>query len=135
MHRSTAPGQSFSPFFAFSLPPRAEPVGQTVFILRRFALFDAADKSNSCILPPHPRSLTPSLSLSRSSLLRQLLSLPFCCFGAASFSIDFRGFARPTRRLLRSFSIFGLCCTYYLCSLLLLLLLLLLRRFFVRSDP
>lgn len=99
MYRSTAPGQSFSPIFRIFIAPARAASRQTVFILRRFALFDAADKSNSC--SPLPFSLSFSVSL--SSLVGQLLSLPFCCFGAASFSIDFRGFARPTRRLLRCF--------------------------------
>lgn len=76
---------------------------------------------------------------------------PFVPFGAASFSIDFRGFAAKQSRGAKAnstcpsllcvcvffSSIFGQCCTYDLCSLLLLLLLFLLlpRRFFVRSDP
>lgn len=90
-HRSTARAKFF-PFFAFSLPLPLSPhpasaachaaSRQTVFILRRFALFDAADKSNSCS-PPLP-------------ILPSPLG-PFCSSGAASFSIDFRGFAAKQR--------------------------------------
>lgn len=89
-HRSTARAKFF-PFFAFSLPPPASPAAchvasrQTVFILRRFALFDAADKSNSCS--------PPALSHPPPSPWE-----PFVPFGAASFSIDFRGFAAKQSR-------------------------------------
>lgn len=57
------PGQSFFHFSHFHCTPLPSPLPapagchaasrQTVFILRRFALFDAADKSNSCS-PPLP---------------------------------------------------------------------------------
>lgn len=60
-YRSTAPGQSFSPIFRIFIAPARAASRQTVFILRRFALFDAADKSNSCI--PLPFSLFPCLFL------------------------------------------------------------------------
>lgn len=82
----------FSYFFAFSLPPRALPVDK---------LFSFCAASRFLMPPTSQTVAAHSLSLSLSSLVGQLLSLPFCCFGAASFSIDFRGFARPTRRLLR----------------------------------
>lgn len=116
------PGQSFFHFSHFHCPHPPSPLPapaafhaasrQTVFILRRFALFDAADKSNSCSSPLPP---PPPLG-------------PFCSFGAASFSIDFRGFAAVAKAnstclsLVCGFfsSIFGQCCTYDLCSLLLL---------------
>lgn len=144
-HRSTARAKFF-PFFAFSLPLPLSPhpasaachaaSRQTVFILRRFALFDAADKSNSCSppLPFPPPPWDPFVPL-----VLQVFQLIFAVLqqsrGAKANS--------TCLSLVCGFfsSIFGQCCTYDLCSLLLLLLLLLLfllllpRRFFVPSDP
>lgn len=140
------PGQSFFHFSHFHCPspsPLPAPAAchaasrQTVFILRRFALFDAADKSNSCsptLPPPLPPPWDPFVPL-----VLQVFQLIFAVLqqsrGAKANS--------TCLSLVCGFfsSIFGQCCTYDLCSLLLLLLLLLLfllllpRRFFVPSDP
>lgn len=90
-HRSTARAKFF-PFFAFSLPSRLR---SSRLLLRATLpvdkLFSFCAASRFLMPPTQVKQLQPPFALSPSPLG------PFCSFGAASFSIDFRGFAAKQR--------------------------------------